>query len=117
MRSALIIVLAVLAAILGFNVSSLKKELSIARDSAAFYEERKNDLQKELTRVNRVNGDRERFLNEIEQNIAELESKIDLETLEKYVPKKTWSEIKPVIDRLKNFQAMREKGGLSAEEI
>lgn len=107
MKSALIIFLAVLAIILGFSVSSLQKELLTAKENAAFYEKRNDDLQRELMRVNRDYAEKEQFLNEIEQNIAELENKIQLEALERYLPKKTWSEIKPMIDRLKALQEER----------
>ena len=107
MKSALIIVLAVLAVVLGFSVSSLQKELLSVRKNAAFYEKRSDDLQRELMHANRAFDEKERFLNEIEQSIAELESKVELETLERYIPKKTWSEIKPIIDRLKAFQDTR----------
>ena len=108
MKSALIIFLVVLAIVLGFSVFSLRKEMLSAKESVAFYEKRSDDLQRELMRVNRVCDEKERFLNEIEQSITELESKVDLETLERYIPKKTWSEIKPIIDRLKAFQETRD---------
>ncbi|MFZ2357328.1 MAG: hypothetical protein WAW67_05885 [Candidatus Omnitrophota bacterium] len=112
MKSALIIFLTVLAIVLGFNVSSLQKELLSARDNAAFYEKRSDDLQRELMRVNRACNEKERFLDEIEDSITELESKVRLETLERYIPKKTWEEIKPIIDRLKAFQEERENSKL-----
>ena len=54
-------------------------------------------------------------MNEIEQSVTELESKVDLETLERYIPKKIWSEIKPIIDRLQDFQKEREKRVLYKE--
>lgn len=110
MKLALIIFLVVLVIVLGFSVSSLQKELVSVRESSAFYEKRNDDLQKELMRMNRVCDEKERVLNEIEQSVAELESKVDLETLERYIPKKTWSEIKPIIDRLQDFQRAREDG-------
>jgi TolA-binding protein len=110
MKSTLIIVLAVLAIVLGFSVSSLQKELQGARKNTAFYEKRSDDLQRELMRMNRVCDEKERVLNEIEQSVTELESKVDLETLERYIPKKTWSEIKPIINRLQDFQRAREDG-------
>lgn len=107
MKPALIIFLVVLAIILGFGVSSLQKELLSVKKDAAFYEKRNDDLQRELMRVNRAFDEKERFLNEIEQSITELESKVELATLERYIPKKTWSEIKPIIGRLKAFQETR----------
>ena len=112
MKLALIIFLTVLAIVLGFSVSSLQKELVSVRESNAFYEKRNDDLQRELMRVNRAYNEKERFLDEIEQSIAELESKVELETLERYIPKKTWEEIKPIIDRLKAFQEERENSKL-----
>ena len=108
MKSFLIIFFAVAIVVLGFSVASLRKELRGAHENAAFYEKRGEDLQRELMRVNRAYTEKEQFLDEIEQNIVELESKVDLQTLEKHVPKKTWSEIKPIIDRLKTLQEERE---------
>jgi len=113
MKLAIIIVLVVFATVLGFSVSFLQKELLSARKNVAFYEKRSDDLQRELMRVNRVCDEKERFLNEIEQSITELESKVDLETLERYIPKKTWGEIEPIIDKLKAFQETRESNNLS----
>jgi Tfp pilus assembly protein PilN len=113
MKLAIIIVLVVFATVLGFSVSFLQKELLSARKNAAFYEKRSDNLQRELMRVNRVCDEKERFLNEIEQSITELESKVDLETLERYIPKKTWGEIEPIIDKLKAFQETRESNNLS----
>ncbi|MFZ2937292.1 MAG: hypothetical protein WA066_01125 [Candidatus Omnitrophota bacterium] len=115
MKLALIIFLALIAVVLGFSVSSLRKELTSAQENAAFHEKRSEDLQRELMRVNRAYAEKERFLDEIEQSITELESKVQLETLERYIPKKTWSEIKPIIDRLKAFQEARENNNLSRE--
>ncbi len=104
MKSALIILLVISVIILGIGFSASQKELVTAKKSAAFYEKRSDDLQRELARVNRDCAGKERILNEIEQNIEELESRIQLETLERYLPKKTWAEIKPIIDRLKALQ-------------
>jgi len=58
--------------------------------------------------MKRVCVDQERLLDDIEQSIAELENKVDLKKLERYIPKKAWSEIKPIIDRLKGFQEIKE---------
>lgn len=107
MKSAFVIFLVVVAVVLGFSVSSFRKELTSAQENATFHEKRIEDLQRELMRVNRAYAEKERFLKEIEQNIAELENKVDLQTLEQHVPKKTWSEIKPIIDRLKALQEKR----------
>ena len=115
MKSFLIAFLAVAVVVLGFSVSSLQKELLGARNNSAFYDKRSEDLQRELMRVNRILLEKERFSDEIEQNIVELESKVDLQTLEKYVPKNTWSEIKPIIDRLKALQQEREAHNPSRE--
>jgi len=115
MKPVLIIFLAVLAIVLGFSVFSLRKEILSVRESTAFYEKRSDDLQRELIRVNRVCDEKERFLNEIEQSIAELESTVQLETLEHHIPKKTWSEIKPVVDKLQAFREER-KNNKSSEK-
>lgn len=108
MKVAIIILLVVLVTILGFSVFSLQKELLSARDSAAFYEKRNDETKRELIRLSRLCADKERFLNEIEQSITELDRKIDLETLKRRIPKETWDEIKPIIDKLKAFQQERE---------
>jgi len=115
MKPVLIIFLAVLAIVLGFSVFSLRKEILSVRESTAFYEKRSDDLQRELIRVNRVCDEKERFLNEIEQSIAELESTVQLETLKRHMPKKTWSEIKPVVDKLQAFREER-KNNKSSEK-
>ena len=106
MKSAFIIFLVVLTIVLGLKGSSLQKELLSARESAASYEKRSDHLQRELMRVSRLYSEEERVLDRIEQSITELESKINLETLERYIPKKTWDEIKPIIDRLKAFLSL-----------
>ena len=116
MKSISIIFLALIVVVLGFSVSSLRKELISAQENAAFHEKRSEDLQRELMRVNRAYAEKERFFDEIERSIVELESKMDLKTLEKYVPKKTWDEIKPIIDRIHDLQAMRENRLLPGEE-
>jgi len=108
MKSALILILIVAAIVLGLSVYSLQKELLSTRESAALSEKRNGDLQRELMRVNRLYADKERFLSEIEKSIEELDSKVDLKTLERHIPKKEWSEIKPVIDKLRAFQQERE---------
>ena len=113
MKSAFLMFLAVAVIGLGFSVFSLKKELLSARENAVFFEERSNELQRELMRLHTACGEKERFLEEIKQSIAELESKVDLETLERHIPKKTWDEIKPIIDKLKAFREQGEDGSLS----
>lgn len=107
MKSGLLIFLVVLVIILGFSLSFLRKELLIARESSAFLEKRSDELERELARMHMAYGEKERFLREIKEGIAELESKVDLETLEHHLPKQTWNEIKPSIDKLK---ALREAG-------
>ncbi|RJO65720.1 MAG: hypothetical protein C4540_00355 [Candidatus Omnitrophota bacterium] len=107
MKTALIVILAIAVIILGFSASSLQKELFSSRESAAFSDKRSEDLQRELMRLNKLYADKERFLSEIEQSIEELDSKVDLKTLERHIPKKEWDEIKPIIDRLRAFQQER----------
>jgi len=116
MKSVLIIFLTGLVVFLGFSVSSLRKELLSASKYTVFLEERNNSLEKELMRLNRICNEKDRFLNEIEQSITELESKVPLETLERYVPKKTWDEIRPIVDRLQAFRETKEKNILPSEE-
>jgi len=108
MKTAIIAILIVAAIVLGFSVYSLQKELLITKENAALSEKKSEELQRELMRVNRLYADKERFLSEIEQSIEELDSKVGLKTLERHIPKKEWSEIKPIIDKLKAFQRERE---------
>jgi len=115
MKLVSIIFLASLVVFLSFSVSALRKELLSASKHTAFLEERNDNLQKELMRLNRTCSEKEQFLNEVEQNIRELESKVPLETLERYIPKKTWDEIKPIIDRLQAFREVRENSNSSGE--
>jgi Tfp pilus assembly protein PilN len=116
MKFALIIFLAGVTIFLGFSVFFLRKELLNERGRIAFLEEGNDSLQKKLMHLNRAHSEKERFLNEIEQGIRELESKVPLETLERYTPKKTWDEIKPIIDKLQAFLEVREKNILPSEE-
>jgi len=116
MKSALIVFLAMLAIVLGFRVYSLQKELLRVSKNAVFNEKRSDYLERKLMRVNRAYNEKERLLAEIEQGITELESKVQLETLERYAPKKTWDEIKPIVDRLQVFLEVREKNILPDEE-
>jgi len=108
MKSALIIFLAGVTIFLGFSVSSLRKELLGERERIAFLEKGNDLLQAKLMNLSKVCSEKERFLNEIEQGIKELESKVPLETLERYTPKKTWDEIKPIIERLQAFREASE---------
>ena len=111
MKSTFLILLAVVVIVLEFSVFSLQKELLSARENAVFFEERSNELQRELMRLHTACGEKERFLEEIKQSIAELESKVDLDTLERHIPQKTWVEIKPIIDKLKAFRESGENSG------
>ncbi|MFA4888902.1 MAG: hypothetical protein WC628_04945 [Candidatus Omnitrophota bacterium] len=112
MKSVIIVILTGLAIVLGLSVSSLQKELLSAKEKAVSSGEIREYLERELKRVSMVYEEKERLLEEIEQNITELESKVPLETLERYIPKKTWGEIKPIIDRLNAFQEERENSKL-----
>jgi TolA-binding protein len=116
MKSTLILLLSISVIILGLGFSASQKELVAANKNAAFYEKRSDDLQRELVRVNRACAEKERFLNKIEGSIEELEGRIQLETLERYLPKKMWTEIKPIIDRLKALQAERITNNASQDD-
>lgn len=108
MKSLIIIILVAVAIALGFSVYSLQKELLNVKEDAELFEKRNEDLQRDLMRINRLYAEKERVLSGIEEAVSELDSKIDLKTLEKHIPKKTWGEIEPVIDKLKAFQQNRE---------
>jgi len=115
MKLVFLIFLIGVSVFLGLSVSSLRKELLSAREHAAFLQERNGSLQKELVRMNRLCSEKEQFLNEIEQSITELGSKVPLETLKRHLPKKMWAEIKPIVDRLHAFREGREGSHLSGQ--
>jgi len=108
MKTAFIAILIVVAIVLGFSVYSLQKELLNTKDSVVLSEKRNEELQRKLMRVNSLYADKELFLSEIEQSIEELDSGVDLKTLERHIPEKEWGKIKTIIDRLKAFQQERE---------
>ena len=116
MKLVSIILVAFIAVVLGLNVFSLRKELMSAQENTAFHEKRGDDLQRELMRVNRASMEKDKFIDEIERSIVELENKVGLQTLEKYVPKKTWGEIRPLIDRIHDWQAIRGNESLPGDE-
>ncbi len=105
MKTIVIVFLVAAVVVLGLSVSSLRKALLSAQENTQFYEQRSEDLQRELMRVKSAYAQKEQFFNEIRQNIEALESKVDLKTLEKYVPQKTWSEIEPIVEKLKALRA------------
>ncbi len=113
MKFILTSLLGILVIILGLSVYNLQKEFSNARESAIFYSQRSDDLQSELMRLSKECAQKEEFLVEIEESITKLENKIQLENLERSIPKKTWDEIKPIIDRLRVFQESRQDSKLS----
>lgn len=104
MKTAIIVFLGITVIGSGLYVFSLKKELAAAVERAGFYSKRSDDLGSEVLRVSRSFDEQKKVLYEIKQSITELEDKVQLETLQRSIPKKTWDEIKPIIDRLKAFQ-------------
>ena len=109
MKSALIFFLIGLVIVLGFNIYALKKELRDTIEHAKFMEEGNNKLQRDLMRLNRANSENEQMLNELDQSLKEFNSKVPFATMKKYVPRRVWNDIKPIIDRLQVFQEAREK--------
>jgi TolA-binding protein len=108
MKSAILFILIGLVVFLGFSNSGLRKELLSIKEYVRQMEERNSQLQRELMRLGRVNSANEQFLNELEQNVRDLESKMPIETLERYIPKEMLKDIKPIIDRLRFLQETRE---------
>jgi hypothetical protein len=108
MKIVLISFLIILIIILGFNIAALRRELRNTTEHAEFMEEGNNKLRMELERLMKVNSGNEQILNELDQSLKELDSKIPFATMNKYIPKKVWDSIKPIIDRLKAFQEERE---------
>jgi hypothetical protein len=104
MKWVIIVLLTAVVVVLGLNVSSLQKELVSANARAELYNKRSDELQYEVMRVSRAYDGEKRIVHEIEESITELENKVQLETLQRSIPKKTWDEIKPIIDKLKAFR-------------
>ena len=117
MKSVILFILIGLVVFLGFSIFGLRKELLSVKEYARQMEERNSQLQRELMRLSRVNSENERFLNELEQNIREFESKLPFSSLEKYIPKPILNDIKPIIERLKSFQEGRENTAAFNEEL
>ncbi len=116
MKSGVILFLVGLVILLSFGILALRKELLNSRKHAALLEGRNNKLHMELMRLNRIHSASEQFLNELEQSVRELENKMPFATLERYIPRKLWDEIRPIIDRLKFLQETRENRASSDEE-
>jgi septal ring factor EnvC (AmiA/AmiB activator) len=115
MKLTIIVLLVVCAGILGFCLFSARKELIGMHERYVFYEKRNEELQAELIRHKKDCAENKKLLSEIEQNIKELESKIQLATLERYLPDKTWNEIKPIIGRLRTLRQEEEKHNTDEE--
>lgn len=116
MKSVLIVFLIGLVIFLSFSSSALRKELLNAREDLALLEERNNQLHKELRRLGMLYRENEQFLNELEQGVRELESKMPFATLKRYIPKQVLKDIKPIIDRLQVLQDARNSRIPSDEE-
>jgi Tfp pilus assembly protein PilN len=108
MKSTVIVLLSVLILYLGFNIYYLREDIQLVEDRAVFYEKRSDELHEEVLRLSRLNNTQEKLLNEIEITLDELDTKIQLKTLKRYVPKKIWVEISPIIDRLRQWQNFRQ---------
>lgn len=109
MKSVLIFFLIGLVMVLGFNTFILQKEVRSTTEYAEFMEKGNDGLRRELTRLNRVNSENEKLLNELDQSLKEFDSKVPFATMNKYIPKRVWNDIKPIIDRLQIFQEERVK--------
>lgn len=108
MKLALILILIGVVIFMGFNIVSLKKEAQSSEELAANLRDRNDKLQSELMRLSRINNENQQFLNELEQNVKALESKMSIEALEKQIPKEIYKDIKPIIDRLQSLQETKE---------
>lgn len=109
MKSILIVFLIGMVIIFGFNIFTLKKELRDAVEYSEFMEEGNNKLRKELIRLTRINSGNEQLLNELDQSLKELDSKLSFADMKKHIPKRVWNNIKPIIDQLQAFREAREK--------
>ncbi|MDI6759041.1 MAG: hypothetical protein QMD94_05165 [Candidatus Omnitrophota bacterium] len=112
MKLVLILILVGVVILVAFSASALRKELQAAREHSIRLEERNDKLQRELMRLSRVNHDNEQFLNELEQSFRELENKMPIENLERYIPKEMLKDIKPIIDRLQPKLCNRKNSGI-----
>ncbi len=109
MKPLIFTILVVVAVILATRAYYLQKELFILQDSSMLCGKKIEYLQQELMRLNSIQADKDRILNEIEGALMELESKVDLKDLERHIPRKKWDEIGIVIDKLKAFQQERQE--------
>lgn len=103
MKTGITVILAVIVIALSMSVFFLKRDLARAKTSEEFYQKRGDDLQNEVMLLRKINDDRDRTLHEISESVAQLERKVELETLRRYVPKKTWDEVSPIIEKLKGI--------------
>ncbi|MDP2921370.1 MAG: hypothetical protein Q8O12_03260 [Candidatus Omnitrophota bacterium] len=109
MKLVLIFFLIGLVIFLSFNISVLRKELRDTIEHAEFMEKGNDKLRIELISLRRINSGNEQLLNELDQSLKELNSKVPFATMDKYIPKQVWNDIKPIIDRLQIFQEARGK--------
>ena len=109
MKSALIFFLIGLVIVFGFNIYTLRKELRDTIEHAKFMEEGNNKLHRDLMRLNITNSENEQMLNELDQSLKEFNNKVPFATIKKYIPKRVWNDIKPIIDRFQAFQETGEK--------
>jgi TolA-binding protein len=116
MKIGLILILIGVVIFMGFNISSLRKEAQSSAVLAASLRENNDKLQGELMRLSGINNQNEQFLNELEQNVKALESKMPIETLEKQIPKEIYKDIKPIIDRLQSLRETKENRDVPAED-
>jgi len=114
-KFAFILLLIVLIIILGFNISTLRKELRSAMEYSKFIEESNEELHRKLIRLSEVNSEKEKLLNEVDQIIEEFDRKVPFATMEKNIPKRIWNDIKPIINRIQVFQEARGKGLLQSD--
>jgi len=104
MKWLIILILVGMVVFMSFRVFALNKELLYAAERSAQIEQDNEELRRELMRLGKVNSENKSFLDELEQSVKEFENRMPLVLLEKYIPRKIFNDIKPIIERLQLFQ-------------
>jgi phage regulator Rha-like protein len=94
-----------LTVFMAFSFFFLEEKLLEEKRQSQFYLNKSNDLERRLIFLERAYQNKERTLEEIKAALGDLEDKVQLETLQRYVPKDTWNQINPIINRLRELKS------------
>jgi phage regulator Rha-like protein len=105
MKWLVVIFLILLTVFMAFSFFFLEEKLLEEKRQSQFYLNKSNDLERRLIFLERAYQNKERTLEEIKAALGDLEDKVQLETLQRYVPKDTWNQINPIINRLRELKS------------